>query len=291
MAKVSLLPCQDAYVSEWYANTNFSSSIALFVSQYLQSGDDYRSLLQFTFEQIPPTSTIEQAILELTVYRNEVSGFPINISAHRLLYRWNQYSVTWNSQPRFTEIPDSLVSISSSAPPGKVFFDLTDLVRGWYDGSIPNNGLILRGNELCNDLIAFRSTNFNNSDAWPLLHVNFVDGILTAFEVETLVIPDCPPYSPLEASAPIPLSPRQKATFLIKNASRSHHVKVMLQVGYCSNADATFFDAGPWIPLKPECYPGEAAALTTDDAAEFARVLVRGEGGETVQIWARTYEP
>lgn len=291
MAKVSLLPFQDAYISEWYANTNFGSEVALFVSQYVQPGDDYRSLLQFNLGHIPPTSTIEQATLELTVYRNEVSGPPIEIAAHRLLDHWNQFAVTWDNQPFIRAVPDSEISIASGPPCGKVYMDLTELVRGWYDGSIPNNGLLLKGNEKCNDLVAFRSTNFQESDSWPLLHVCFVDGILNSFETETLVIPDCRPYAPLEASTPIPLGPRRKATFLVKNEDESPCVKAMVQVGYSCHPHATFFDAGPWVTLKPEHYPGEAVALTTEDAAEYARVLVKGEGGEVVRVWARTYEP
>jgi len=36
MAKVSILPFQNTYVSEWYANRNFGDEIALFISQYLK---------------------------------------------------------------------------------------------------------------------------------------------------------------------------------------------------------------------------------------------------------------
>ncbi|NLB87724.1 MAG: hypothetical protein GX790_00645 [Syntrophomonadaceae bacterium] len=43
MAQLSLLPFQDTYVSEWYNTQNFGNNTALFLSQYLQPGDDYRS--------------------------------------------------------------------------------------------------------------------------------------------------------------------------------------------------------------------------------------------------------
>lgn len=291
MAKLSLLPFQDAYVSEWYADTNFGSSIALFVSQYLQPGDDYRSLLQFGLGQIPPSSTIEEAVLELTMYRNEVSGTPVTISAHRLLNRWNQFSVYWNNQPPAQLDIEGSVIIASEDPLGKVYLDLTKTVRGWYDGSIPNNGILLKGNEQMNDLVAFRSTNFADSNTWPLLQVHYVNGIVNECGPETLIIPHCPPYAPLEASAPIPLAPRKQATFLVKNATDCRHVKAMVQVSYSNDAEASFFDASDWITLKSQGYPGEAAALTTSDTAEYARVLVKGEGGETIYVWARTYEP
>lgn len=290
MAKVSIFPFQDAYVSEWYASENFGSKIALFVSQYLRPGDDYRSLLQFNLDKIPPDSTIEEATLELSAYRNEVSGPPINVTAHRLLNRWNQYSVTWNNQPEAKPTPDGVVTVFSGPPNEKVCIDITNLVQGWYDGSIPNHGLLLKGNERNNDLVGFRSINFEDRETWPVLHIKYADDKLKIYPKETLVIPDPVQCAPLEASTPIPLGARTKATFLVKNDSDCEHVRAMLQVGHSDNPLDTFFDAGPWVHLKPSGYPGEAVALSTDDAAEYARVLVRGNGGETVLVWPRSYE-
>lgn len=290
MAVVSLLPFQDTYISEWYANNNFGSSIALFVSQYVQPGDDYRSLLQFNLNQIPSASTIEKAVLELTVYRNEVSALPVTVAAYRLLNCWTQYSVNWDNQPKSAEAPDGMLNIPSGLTTGKVFIDVTSLVRGWYNGSIPNNGLLLKGNEQSNNLLAFRSTNFYDSNDCPLLHIDYVNGILNSFDMETLVIPKCTPYAPLEASTPIALAPRNKVTFLVRNASDSHCVKAMVQVSYSNDCDAVYFNDGYWVELKPQGYPGEAVALSTSAAAEFARVLVRGQGKEIIEIWARSYE-
>jgi hypothetical protein len=290
MDRVSIVPFQDAYVSEWYASKNFGGEIALFVSQYLKPGDDYRSLLQFNLDKIPPASTIEEATLELTPYRNEVSGPPINVTVHRLLSSWNQDSVTWNNQPGNKQAPDGVVTIFSGSPHEKVCIEITDLVQGWYDGSIPNHGLLLKGNERNNNLVGFRSTNFEDRDAWPMLHIKFTNGKLKTYPKERLVIPKPSQCAPLEASTPIPLGARTKATFLIKNDSDCEHVRVMLQVGYSDNPLETFFDAGPWVHLKPSGYPGEAVALSTDDAAEYARVLIRGEGGENVFVCPRSYE-
>lgn len=290
MAVLSILPFQDSYISEWYAHSNFGSSIALFVSQYIQSGDDYRSLLQFNLNQIPPASTIEKAVLELTVYRNEVSNPPITLGAFRLLNCWSQYSVTWNNQPKSEDSPDGVLTINTGSPEGKVFVDVTSLVRGWYNGSIPNHGLLLKGNEQSNNLLAFRSTNFCDSNNWPLLHIDYVNGILNTFEMETLVIPKCRPYAPIEASAPVALAPRNKVTFLVRNSSDSHCVKALVQVSYSNDYDAVFFNDGLWVELKPQGYPGEAIALSTVAAAEYARVLVRGQGKEIIEVWTRSYE-
>lgn len=290
MAQLSLLPFQDTYVSEWYNTENFGNNIALYISQYLQPGDDYRSLLQFDLRAIPAISTIEKAVLELTMYRNETQDIPVTISVHRLLGSWNQFSVSWINQPPAYKIPDATITIDNSTPLGKIYIDITELVKGWYDGSIPNNGLLLKGNEAMNDLIGFRSTRFEDSSTWPILHINYINGIIETIDKEELIIPEYPPYAPLEASTPIPLGPRKQATFLVKNASESCNVQAIIQVGYSNDPNETFFNEGFWVSLKPEAYPGEAVALSTTASAEYARILVKGDGGERVYVWARTYE-
>ena len=285
MEKLLLLPFQDVYISEWYKDINFAGNNALFVSQYKQYQDDYRSLLQFELEPISPAKIIEKAVLELTMYRNE-TGEPTIISAHRLLQGWCQSAVTWDTQPTFSMVPDGSVTITEEDKAGKIFINLTELVKAWHNGSVPNQGLLLMGNEQANALVAFHGTNYNERNTWPLLHVSCIDE--DNLEQEELIIPEYPPYAPLEASTPIPLSPKNKATFLVKNASASCNVQAIIQIGYSNKPNETFFNSGCWMDLKPEGYPGEAVALTTTDIAEYARVLIKGDGGETVYVWSRT---
>lgn len=285
MASVTLLPNQDVYVSEWYANQNFIASIGLFVSQYQQAGDDYRSLLQFNLSGIPPTCTIVKAELELKVYRNEVTG-GILVEAHRLLNNWNESLVTWNNQPPESPHVDGVILATPDTPLDFIRIDITDLARGWYNGSIPNNGLILRGNEAVNDLIGFVSTRGQFSSEWPRLRVVYEVGILHRFPPEELEVPD--DDCPLIESQAIPLGPRKKATFLVANISESHHIRAMVQVGFSRDPDDLFFDVGEWHHLEPSGFPGEAVALSTNEAAEFARVLIEGHGGETVLVYPRT---
>ncbi len=289
VASITFLPNMDTYISEWYAGQNFAYSQALFVSQFQQTGDKYRSLLQFDLSSIPKTSTIEKAELLLTLYRNEVSSYPISVSVHRLLNKWSDPTVTWNTHPPFSPFRDGDLSIDPSMPLGLQSIDISNLVSGWYDGSIPNNGLLLAGSEDKNNLIAFRSTNYLYSNDWPKLAIKFVDGILEIQDEEEIIIP-VSPDTPIVESKPIALGPRKKATFMILNNSDSSHVKVKIQLSFNNDPDAFFFDAGPWHCLEPQGYPGEAIAISTSEAAEYARVLFWGEGNETLIVYPRTKE-
>ncbi|MGE5543606.1 MAG: DNRLRE domain-containing protein [Bacillota bacterium] len=164
-----LISNQDTYVSQWYADRKFSTSIALFVSQYQQIGDDYRSLLQFDLSSLPSSVAIEKAEIELIMYRNEIILNTIPVTVHRLLDNWLENSVTWNNQPPFSPIPDGSVTISNDTQNGPIRIDITALAQGWFDGTISNNGILVKGNEQANSLVGFRSTNYIFSSDWPRL--------------------------------------------------------------------------------------------------------------------------
>lgn len=165
----TILSDKDTYISQWYPDNNFSTSIALFVSQYRQVGDDYRSLLQFDLSTLPATIAIEKAELELTMYRNEIVSNTISVNGYRLLNSWQDNSVTWNTQPPYNPISDGSTAVSGNTPLGPVRIDITALAQGWFNGTIPNNGLIVRGDEQTNSLLGFRSSNYLISSERPRL--------------------------------------------------------------------------------------------------------------------------
>ena len=49
-------------------------------------------------------------------------------------------------------------------------------------------------------------------------------------------------------------------------------------------------DAGSWMPIKANGYPGEGIVLSSEDAAEYARVLIKGKGGECLLVHPRSKE-
>ncbi|MEQ8175544.1 MAG: DNRLRE domain-containing protein [Syntrophomonadaceae bacterium] len=294
MALRSSTPTQDAFVHEWYPDQNFGTIIALFTGQFTQPGDSYRSLLKFDLSSLPPASTINSSYLNLYMYRNETSADGCYIALYRLLNNWSQDTVTWNSQPPFSPSPfspiwDAVIYISSSTPLGLISIDITDLVKGWFNGSIVNNGLIMVGEEVENCLVGFYSTNHPYSTMWPQLTVNFVQGIINVFDTDELTIPT-PPSDPVIPSTPVPLGAGQSATFGVLNNSASTSVEAKIQVGFETGPGAPFFDAGEWVPLEPNGSPGEAVALSTSAAAEYTRVILKGGGGESIWVYPRTKE-
>ncbi|MEN6350694.1 MAG: DNRLRE domain-containing protein [Syntrophomonas sp.] len=289
MTVITLRPSLSTYISSWYPDQNFSSSTALFAGRFMNAQDLYRSLLQFNLSNIPPISTIDSAQLNLYMYDNQVGIGGAFIRVQSLFTSWSQNTVTWGNQPGtnppgMNRVWDGSVYISPSTSDGFVNIDISDLVRKWIDGSIPNHGLQLAGNELENSLFRFWSPNYNYSYAGPSLTVNLELGLLGIYDRQNLLIPRWPTNS--VASAPLTLGPSQLATFMLENTSSSTRVEARLEVG----EDSKFNAAGPWHSLEACGNPGASAALSTAYPVKQARVLLRGAGGEIINITPHSRE-
>lgn len=186
--EICFFPCQDAYIAEWYPQTNFGNVPYLYVSQYncpsqpCPCPDDYRSLLKFDLcslgcNYIPPNSEICYAYLQLSIYRNEVPC-EIEICLHKVLAPWDESIVNWSNQPLIYPEPEDCNCISPGCVE-QVCLDVSSLVRGWYSGCCANNGIMLIGNEQFNSLVGFYSSEFPNSLLWPKLVVGYVQKCCT----------------------------------------------------------------------------------------------------------------
>lgn len=173
-------PLGDAYVSQFYADTNFGGSPFLFAGRFQGPGDIYRSFLIFSLtsprlssDLIPPGATINEAFLRLTIFRNLIpSGTTILLNAIRVLSPWEENTVTWNNQPNFNPL-SPVFSAPVSSGLGTIEFNLTGLVAGWFDGGMVNTGVLITGDEANDLLVGFYSKQFPDTTLWPRLYVNW----------------------------------------------------------------------------------------------------------------------
>jgi hypothetical protein len=103
----------------------------------------YRAYLQFDFDSIPDDAVILDARLGLYYY-NSITSTTAEIGAYLVEGSWNEGTITWDNQPAVSTTTEDDLSLSGSAVNVFVYWYVGDAVKGWWDGSIPNYGVMLR---------------------------------------------------------------------------------------------------------------------------------------------------
>lgn len=293
MATVIFTPADGVYISQFYPNQNFWGSSHLFCGQYNSSIDIYRSLLRFDLSSLPASSTINKARLKLYIARNDAPGITKQINVWAALYEFVEFKVTYANQPPIGAIPYGSISITNELYT-YLEFDLTTLVRGWYSGIIPNNGIVLTGLETASALVDFLSKEYNNSSYWPQLEVNYVKGVNEEYPTETVTTGET-----WQGSNAIPLGPRT-VSFTVINTGDTNDAAVGLEIspdGVNWSWVAFLITSGVIIltPLPTTGYTGDSALVfnTTGYTGAYARITyVRrdGHGPTTLAIYPTATE-
>jgi len=181
----SLAPTDDAMAYEFLPTTPWGGAPPF--SDYLPAGltttgHSVKSALLFDVASLGITSAeVGSATLDLFVIPTEDTGFgvsaspsaPVTVNVSALnAGAWNQNTVTWNTMPAAGSLYASQAITTST---GAISFDVTQLLKDWIDGVIPNNGLVLQGAAPVGSspnwgFVVFQSANVGN----PLLNVTVV---------------------------------------------------------------------------------------------------------------------
>jgi hypothetical protein len=137
----------DTTVLQGYPNDNFGSADDMWVGyDHCEGGKIARSLVQFDVSSIPAGTSISQAKLYLYLVNScDIGQRTHTVTVYRTKAGWSESSVTWNTKPGYAE------AYGSASVPSRTWgwysFDVTNLVRGWVNGSFANYGLMIRGPE------------------------------------------------------------------------------------------------------------------------------------------------
>jgi len=180
---------QSAYGNTWYGSYGDFAVGYCTISPY--NIGVARSILRFDLSSIPAGTYIKSATLQPSligyVYQTGQSSNMV-VTAYRI-------SQAWPGSPTWNNFAGAFAESYGSATVGTSFvrsnIDVTVLVRGWVNGTWPNYGMMLRGQEgsYCN-LKDFASANGSSSD-WPQLIVEYPDPTATGTTV-AVVIPAGP---------------------------------------------------------------------------------------------------
>ena len=106
-----------------------------------------RTFLKFnTLPKLEKGAVITDARLNLYQYQFSADdGKGFRVSAHEVTGAWSQRTLTWNNQPSFKmEALDYLTLENTNKMAVPKTFDVTKLIRGWYNNPSSNHGIALK---------------------------------------------------------------------------------------------------------------------------------------------------
>lgn len=158
LEKFYLSPVKDSTIRENIPTLNYGSDTGMMVGVDEYNGEKFRSLIQFDFTTVPLNKTLKKAIMR--IYNSPFSS-DVNIALFNILNNWLEKDVTWANQPRQGEkILTQHISFSQN---GFIEVDVFPLVKKWYEGLIPNYGMMLSADDetkLASILFGTRESSF-----------------------------------------------------------------------------------------------------------------------------------
>jgi len=165
----------DAYIKNTTATQNYGSDAQL--RTYADFVTIERPIYRFDLDTagIPNGAHVVSAMFNIFIVDpNETLG----VNIHRITEDWSEDTVTWDS------INDKFdASVVASFPQGSptneyIQVNITSLVQGWVNGSLANQGIMLRTTGYY-DLSEYTSKEYGNIDQRPYLEVVTTDGSLS----------------------------------------------------------------------------------------------------------------
>ena len=161
-------PRADTFVSSNAPQRSFGSEPLLAV----QSG--VTSYIQFNLAGLPAGANVSKASLRLYVDASSQAG---SFDVYEIDSPWSENSLTFNNAPSLgvSATSGKPVTVSKSGLNQFLLVDITPLVQGWLNGTIPNNGLALAlvGTAGC---FGFDSKESEYTSHEPELEVTFSSG-------------------------------------------------------------------------------------------------------------------
>lgn len=171
---LTINPVDDAYVDAYHPDQNFGDSEVLEVSDH-NGTETGRTYVKFDLSSIPDEVTIHYALIQFYYCDSKGGGEP-KVGVYQVNTNWDEDLITWDDQPEFSQTCEHYILLSQYDPWRTEHLDITDLVRGWKSGSIPNNGVVVKFCQPCeNDITRriFRSKEWNVENERPVLKITY----------------------------------------------------------------------------------------------------------------------
>lgn len=133
-----LVPVADTFVSENQESASRGSLTTLVIGPQPDQGLKSHIFMRFDVSDVPRDAVVSSANLYL--FEQEQTGYVSwQIDLHSPQSTWMEEGINWINKPAVVQMGTDRMD---TAEPYK-YLDLSSLVQGWINGSIPNNGVML----------------------------------------------------------------------------------------------------------------------------------------------------
>ena len=153
----------DSYVNSNTPNSNYYNE------QYMKVGGGCRSYLKFNSL---PSISAQYLIYSANIVFLATGESRPDVELYRVTGSWSSTGITWNNQPG----RESARLATASCDNRKYVAEVTDLVCGWYKGSYPNYGVMIKPtNPNADNYAAWElcSSDHSNSNMQPWIQVMY----------------------------------------------------------------------------------------------------------------------
>lgn len=194
---------QDTYIYQYAPGTNYYYGDQMKVGYKQQNAD----LLRFDLSALPAGANVTQATLQ--VYAIGWSGNNVTVGAYALLRQALLYETTWNvaatgnswglpgcNDTTSDRRPNAESTVTTSGLNKWYSLDVTALVQAWLDGSLQNNGVLLRQTVSASTSFTWASSEYSTTGLRPQLTITYRaagGSSATATPTATSVVPTATP--------------------------------------------------------------------------------------------------
>lgn len=140
---------KDAMVISTNADTPYGGVSVLDFGKYISGGSAhyYRSYLQFNLSTVPGNARAVYAYLSL--YQNTSGGTAGSntIGLYQVTGDWEESTITWNNQPTSSTVAEATCTVYPTSNIWRTWYNIGNLVQGWLDGTIINQGMLLKATD------------------------------------------------------------------------------------------------------------------------------------------------
>ncbi len=134
------------FVASGEPATNFNGRQDLYIGTESSNYLKCRSLFKMSLPELNPGDMVVEAGLRIYLHSTSFYASTVpqqEIDAHLITSTWSESSVTWNNQPTYESASLDYSYITRETGVVKNF-DITKAVKGWYEGTSTNFGILIK---------------------------------------------------------------------------------------------------------------------------------------------------